>query len=130
MVIHSADEMTDKHYVVWTNRSAEKSHLCFMQSSVSFFVVTRDTRCYQIFPRIWTTLCSWDDMIHGEHGVSSPAILTTMSIAAQNILTREDNFFIRHSDENTEANYTWIGHCQIDRMQFSPIARRNQFSFS
>ena len=87
MVIHSADEMADKHHVVGTNRSAEESHLCFMQSSVSFFVVTRNTRCYQIFPRIRAAFRSWDDMIHGEHGVSSPAILTTMSIATQNILT-------------------------------------------
>jgi hypothetical protein len=87
MVIHSSDEMADKHHVVGTNRSAEETHLCFMQISVSFFVVARDARCYQIFPRIWSALRSWNDMIYGEHGVSSPAILTTMSIAAQNILT-------------------------------------------
>jgi hypothetical protein len=86
MVIHSADEMADKHHMVGANRSAEESQLCFMQSSVPFFVVTRDTRCYQIFPRIWAALCFWDNVIHGEHGVGSPAILTTMSIAAQNIL--------------------------------------------
>ena len=116
MVIYSADEMADKHHVVGTNRPAEESHLCFMQSSVSFFVVTRNTCCDQIFPRIWAAFCSWNDMIHGEHSVRSSAILTTMSIAAQNILAREDNLFVRHSDENTEANYAWIGHRQIDRM--------------
>jgi hypothetical protein len=52
-----------------------------------------------------------------------------MSIAAQNVLSREDNFLEGDTDVDRETNDAWKGHRHRNGMQISTVRSFDQLSF-
>lgn len=72
--------------MIRSHRPPQKLQVCFLRRPVSFPVITLNTGGDEVFPCILAKPGSGDDVIDGQGGIGTAAILTAMSIAAQDVL--------------------------------------------
>jgi hypothetical protein len=129
-VVDGPHEVADERDVVRLHRLAEKLHPCVVGRPVAFIVIALDARRDEIFPRVFTTAGFGNDVIHGEAGVGSAAVLTAVTVAAQDVLTGENNFLVGDLDVDTEADDAGKRHSHGDRMKFFPIVLFDKLGLS
>lgn len=129
-IVHSPDEIADEHDMVWPDRFPEQWHLGFGRSPVAFLVVAFQARADEIFPRIFTPPGTGDDMIDGESDIGPAAILAPMAVTPEDVFSRKDDLFERHTDVDREADDAGERHRHGNRMEKFPIEGGNHFRFT
>ena len=78
--------------------------MSFTGRTIALPVVAIDARANEVFPRVKAATGSRRDVVHGEGNIRLPAVLTAVTVATQDILTRKDNFLIWNTDVDREAD--------------------------
>ena len=129
-LVDGPHEVADKRDVVRLHRLAEKFHPRIVGRPVPFVVIAFDARCDEIFPCIFTSAGFRNYVIDGKACVGAAAVLTAVTVAAQDVLTGEDNFLVGDLNIDTEADDAGEGHSHGDRMKFFPIVLFDKLSLS
>ena len=122
--------MPDEGDVVGLHRLTLKFHVRLLHRPITFAVITVDTSRNQVFPCFFTGAGFRKDMIDGKREISAQAILTSMTIAAQNILAREDDFLIRDVNVHTEPDDAGKLHRERNCPNLLAIVRLDEFSLT
>lgn len=108
----------------------QKWHLRLGRRTVSLLVVAADTRTHKILPGIVPTTGTRNDMIDCQGDIGPAAVLTAVAIAAENILTGENDLLEGDSDIDGKTNDAWKGHRHRHRMEQSTVESSDQLGFS
>src|SRR5438067_470249 len=97
--IDPSDILAEKRYVVRPNGSSHERHLCFVRSLAAFYVIASQAGAHKVLPRVLATAALRHDVIDCQRHTRQPTVLALVSIAAKNILARENHLFERHPHE-------------------------------
>ncbi len=104
--IEIPNKMTDECNMIRFHRFTQRRHIGFFRCMITFPVVTSYTRGNKIFPRIFTFTRFRHNVIDRQRHVTSSAVLAAMSIAAQNVFSREYNFFVGDTNKDRKTHHT------------------------
>lgn len=116
--------------MVGSDRLSHQRQLCLGWCPISFLVVASDTRADKILPRILSPASFRQDVVDGQTNIGPAAVLAAVTIAAENVLAREDNLFEGNPNVERKANDAWKGHRYRHGMERLSVERFNQFSFA
>ncbi len=123
-------KIAEEHDMIGTDRLAPKCKSCLMGRLIPFAVVTPNAGTHKVFPRFIAATGFRDDMVHRQRYIGPAAVLASVAIAAQNILSREDDAFEGNTDVERKPNDAGKRHRGRNRMEQVPVSRCDQFSFS
>ena len=115
--------------MIRANRFAQQVHLRLSGEVISFFVVAPNAGGNEVLPSILPSACPGNNMIHRQRDICSPAILTTMTIPAKNVLPGEDDFLEWDTNVDREANDAWERHRHRNGMQEPAVRCFDQLGF-
>src|SRR5258707_1169898 len=99
-----ADEVPDECDVVWLHGLAHQFHVGVFRRPVAFLVVAVDARRYQIFPCLLARFCLRNDVVHRQREFVPAAVLTAMTIAAEDVLPRQDDLLVGNVNVDAEPD--------------------------
>jgi hypothetical protein len=120
--------MPYEHYVVRSNRFADELHTSLRGCAIPFSIITGDTSTHQIFPRVSSSPCFWDDMIDGKRIIGFSTILTSVIVPPQDVLTGENDFLVRNTNINRKSHDTWKWHGRRNGSEHFAFVGFNQLS--
>ena len=97
-------KVAEKHHMVWPDRPATQHHFGFVRRLIPLLVIATDACADKIFPRFAAATGFGNNVVDRQRHIPAAAILTTMSIAAQDIFSGENNSFIRNTDVDSKAD--------------------------
>ena len=104
MFIYGSDKVADEHDMIRPNGLSLQRHVRFGGCPISFPVVAVDASAYKILPAVETAASARNNVIHSQRDFRLAAVLTTMAIPTENILAGKNDFLIRNTDVDREAN--------------------------
>jgi hypothetical protein len=107
-----------------------KHHFRFLGGSVTFLVIAAYTGGNKVLPRIVSAFRFRDDMVNCKRDISPSAILAFVHIAPENILARENNFFVRDPYKYKKTNNCRIRDFSRNRVDSSRIFGGNKLRFA
>ena len=116
--------------MIGTDRLASKGESRLVGRLVPFTVVAPHAGTNKIFPRFIAPTGFGDDMVHRQRHIGPAAVLASVAITAQNVLSREDNALKGNTDVERKPNDAGKRHRGRNRMEQVPVSRCDQFSFS
>jgi hypothetical protein len=108
---------------------AREYHLCFVRRPAAFYVIAPKARADQIFPRILAPSAFRHDMIDGQCHARSTAILTSMTIPPEDILSRENYFLKWHPNIRRKPDHARKWHGNRSRTHGAACHARHEFRF-
>ncbi len=103
-LVNLSDIVPDEGHVVRLERRAAQIHLRFMRKPVAFLVVAFHTCTHHVLPGIIPALRLRMDMVDGQGEIRPSAILTPVVIAAQYVLSRQNDLLVRNMDIDTQPD--------------------------
>jgi len=126
--INAAYELTEERDMVRTDGPSHEGHLCFVRCLASLHIVTAQTRADQVLPRVLATTTLRHNVINRERDAHQSAILASVSIAAQNVLARENDFFKRNADVGRKPDHARKWHRHRSRVNGAAMQRAHELS--
>jgi len=117
-IVDGSDKMPDEHHMVWPNGLPEKLQMSLTRSPVPFSVVARHACADEVFPRIGPPARTRDDVVDCQRFPRIPAVLTSVVVATQDILSRKDNLLIGHGYVDRKADDAGKRHCRRNRPEY------------
>jgi len=118
--------MPDEHDVTRPDRFSPELDPGLGRRPVTLPIIAGDTRGDEIFPGIRPSLRLGNDMIHGEGHLALAAVLTLMSVPADNVLPGEDDLFVGNTNVKGEAHNAWERHRAGYRSKISSVDGSHQ----
>jgi len=84
----------------------QEREACHVRCKITFFIVALDAGRYQIFPTVRTSSRLGNDMIDGEGWRHGATVLTSVTIAAENIFPRKHDALERYAMVLFQADHT------------------------
>jgi hypothetical protein len=84
--------------IVWSDGAVQQSHTSLLWGSTRFAAIAWYTGADYIFPRVFTTLVAWDDMVDGELVSFLAAILADIVVAVENLKAGQLSLGVRALD--------------------------------
>ncbi len=116
--------------MIWPDGLAHQLQVRFCRRPVPFPIVARNTGAHEILPGIRTSTGLRNDMIDRQGIPCTAAILTPVIVAPQNILTRENDFFVRNTHVHRKTDDTRERHRRGNRPQHLSLERFYQLGFA
>jgi hypothetical protein len=82
--------------MIWADGPACQHHLRFVGRLAALDIIATEARADQIFPRILAASTFRHDMIDGERNACRTAILASVTVSPQDILSRKNYLLERH----------------------------------
>lgn len=98
-IVHIPYKMPDEGDMIRFHRRPHQLEPRLFRSAVPFFIVALHTRRDKILPRILSPFRPGMNVVQSQRNITATAILTSMPVPAKDILSGQDDLFIRHSDK-------------------------------
>ena len=122
--------MLNERHMIWAAWLSQQRHACLFGRPIAFRVVALDASTNEILPRILSGARTWNDMVDCEWKISSSTKLTTVAVAAENILSGDDDLLIRDADIDGESHDARKWHRHGDRAEQLAGVSFDQFCLS
>jgi len=104
-------QLLHEHEVVGAMGLFHCGHAGFAGGSVAFFRVAPAAGGDEVFPRVFTSAGSWDDVVYGERRVGFSAVLALKGVTADDVFAVQHDPFVGNPHKYSEADNAghWIG---------------------
>lgn len=116
--------------MIGSHDSSQQRHSRFVRRPIPLAVVAGNARRHKVFPCIFSPTGLGNNMIDGERHIVAAAVLTPVTVAAENILPGEDDLLVWDADIEGETYYTRERHTHGNGPDLFPIARFDQLRFA
>lgn len=116
--------------MVRLHRLTYQFHMGLVRCTITLPVVALDTCCDQIFPCLFTQSRFGKQVIDREGGIGAGAVLAAMTIAAENVLSRKNDFLVGDMNVHAKPHDARERHRHRDRMNLLPVMCIDEFRFA